>query len=168
MTTLTIDIRRAEPQDARAISEVHRLSWHHAYAGLIPHIPLTKMINRRDEKWWCRAADGPATVLVADVAGVIAGYITLGLNRARGIPQQGEIYELYIRPEYQGLGLGTDLFKDARMLLSSLGYKGLVAWSLEDNELSTQFFHGKGGIDALEGTEDFGGAKLNKLGFLWN
>jgi GNAT superfamily N-acetyltransferase len=168
MTTLTIDIRKAEPEDARAISEAHRISWSQAYNGLIPHIPLMQMIDRRGEKWWRRAATGPATLLVADVQGVIAGYATIGLNRAAGLGQRGEIYELYMRPEYQGIGLGTALFKASKELLSSLGYKGLVAWCLEDSDLAVQFFHSHGGKDALEGMEDFGGSQLKKFGFLWN
>ena len=168
MKTLTIDIRRGEPKDAPAISEAHRTSWQHAYAGLIPHIPLQKMIDRRDEKWWRRAINGPSTLLVADVAGTIAGYATLGLNRARGLPQEGEIYEIYLRPEYQGIGLGSRLFSEGRNLLSSLGCRGLVAWCLEDSDLTTRFFRGHGGVDAVEGNEDFGGAQLKKLGFLWN
>jgi GNAT superfamily N-acetyltransferase len=168
MKTLTIDIRRAEPQDARAISETHRASWMHTYGGLIPHLPLMKMVERRGENWWRRASHGPATLLVIDVAGEIAGYSTVGLNRASGLPQEGEIYEIYLKPEYQGIGLGSRLFQESRDLLSSLGCQGLVAWCLEDCELTAQFFHSKGGIDAVEGTEDFGGAELKKLGFLWN
>ena len=168
MKTLTIDIRRAEPEDARAISEAHRASWMHAYGGLIPHIPLTKMVERRVEKWWRRATNGPATLLVVDVAGEIAGYATVGVNRARGLPHEGEIYEIYIRPEYQGIGLGTRLFNEARELLTSLGCRGMVVWCLEDSNLTTQFFRSQGGIDAVEGTEDFGGTELRKLGFLWH
>lgn len=168
MKTLTIDIRRAEPQDARAISDAHRLSWQHTYAGLIPHRPLTKMIERRGEKWWRIATRGPATLLVVDVAGEIAGYTTVGYNRARGLAQEGEIYEIYMKPQYQGIGLGSRLFAEGRDLLASLGYRGLVAWCLEDCDLTARFFRSHGGVDAVEGTEDFGGAALKKLGFLWN
>jgi L-amino acid N-acyltransferase YncA len=167
MTTLTIDIRRADPEDAPAISKVHRLSWQHTYAGLIPHAPLIRMIERRGDKWWRIASRGPATLLVADVAGEIAGYATVGQNRARGLMQEGEIYEIYLKPEYQGIGLGSRLFSEGRALLSSLGYRGLVAWCLEDCDLTTRFFRNHGGVDAVEGTEDFGGASLKKLGFLW-
>lgn len=168
MTTLTIDVRRAEPQDARAISEVHRLSWSYAYAGLIPHRPLTRMIERRREDWWRKAARGPATLLVADVAGTIAGYATLGLNRARALPQEGEIYELYLRPEYQGIGLGHSLFREGRRLLKSLGCSGMVAWCLEDSANTQQFFRSQGGRDVAEGMEDFDGHCLKKIGFVWS
>lgn len=168
MKTLTIDVRRAEPQDALAISEAHRLSWQYAYGGLIPHKSLTRMIERRREDWWRKAARGPATLLVADVAGTIAGYATLGLNRARALPQEGEIYELYLRPEYQGIGLGHTLFHEGRRLLKSLGCSGLVAWCLEDSDNATRFFRSQGGSDVAEGMEDFDGIELRKLGFVWS
>ena len=118
MKTLSIDVRRAEPQDARAISETHRVSWLQAYGGLIPHIPLNQMVDRRGETWWRKATRGPATLLVLDVAGTVAGYATLGLNRARALPQEGEIYELYLRPEYQGLFSELEL-KEATQRLAS-------------------------------------------------
>ena len=103
MTTLTIDIRRAEPADAAAVSETYRASWHHAYSGLIPFRALNSMIERRGEKWWRKAIRGSTSILVLDVGGEIAGYATLGLNRARGLSQEGEIYELYLKPEYQSI-----------------------------------------------------------------
>lgn len=168
MKTLSIDVRPAEPQDAAAIAEAHRLSWQYAYAGLIPHRVLTKMIERRGETWWRKATRGPATILVVDVAGTIAGYATVGLNRSRALPQEGEIYEIYIRPEYQGIGLGHLLFGEARRLLKSLGCSGLVVWCLEESTHAEQFFRTNGGIDAVEGMEDFGDVQLKKLGFIWN
>src|SRR3546814_12427224 len=90
MKTLSIDVRPAEPQDARAIAEAHRASWSQAYAGLIPHRPLTQMLERRGETWWRKATRGPATLLVLDVAGSIAGYATIGLNRAKAPPYRSE------------------------------------------------------------------------------
>jgi GNAT superfamily N-acetyltransferase len=167
MKTLSIDVRRAEPQDARDVSEVHRLAWRQAYAGLIPHKPLTEMLERRDEAWWRRATSGPATLLVLEVAGTIAGYATIGLNRARALPQDGEIYEIYLRPEFQGIGLGRRLFGETRRLLKSLGCSGLVVWCLEDSEHAVRFFRRHGGLDLAEGMEDFAGAQLRKIGFVW-
>jgi ribosomal protein S18 acetylase RimI-like enzyme len=76
---------------------------------------------------------GSTSILVLDVGGTVAGYATLGLNRARSLPQEGEIYELYLKPEFQGVGLGKRLFTEARQLLDSLGCKGVVVWCLEDN-----------------------------------
>ncbi|MBP2550335.1 GNAT superfamily N-acetyltransferase [Neorhizobium galegae] len=167
MKTVSIDVRRATTGDAREVSEVHRLAWQQAYAGLIPHKPLTEMLERRGEAWWRRAAKGPATLLVLDVEGTIAGYATMGLNRARALPQEGEIYEIYLRPEFQGIGLGRRLFGETRRLLKSLGCSGLVVWCLEDSEHATRFFRRHGGLELAEGIEDFAGAELRKIGFVW-
>lgn len=167
MKTLSIEVRRAEPHDAPALSEVHRASWSHAYSGLIPHRALTQLVERRREAWWKKAAIGPSTLIVVEVAGRIAGYCSFGTNRARALQQEGEIYELYLLPQYQGLGLGNLLFREARDCLKSLGLSGMVAWCLEDSEQAGRFFRAAGGLDIAEGMEDFDGRELKKIGFVW-
>lgn len=167
MKTLTIEVRKADPRDARAVSDVHRISWLHAYSGLIPHRVLQTMLHRRGEDWWRRAASGPSTLLVLDIGDRIVGYATIGLNRIPALRQDGEIYELYLLPEYQGTGFGSYMFRECRALLASLGMKGLAAWCLEDSAHAATFFRASGGMDVAEGMEDFGPARLKKLGFVW-
>ena len=167
MTTLSIEVRRADPQDARAIAAVHRAAWIASYAGMIPHRPLVQMIERRREDWWRRATRGPSTVLVLEVAGKIAGYATIGANRVKALKQQGEIYELYLLPEYQGIGLGSYLFRECRAILRALNMTGLVVWCLEDSENAVTFYRAMGGMDVAEGMENFGETSLRKLGFVW-
>ena len=167
MSTLTIDIRHAEPQDAEAIAGTHRAAWSHAYAGILPYTALRHMLERRNVGWWRRAVRGSTSILVLDV-GAVAGYATLGLNRARSLPQEGEIYELYLKPEFQGVGLGKRLFNEARHLLESLGCNGVVVWCLEDNHAATEFYRFQGGRDVAEGHETFDGKTLKKLAFVWS
>lgn len=167
MKTLSIDVRRAEPGDAMAIASTHRAAWSHAYSGVIPFKSLRTMMERRNVKWWQRAIRGSTSILVLDVGGTIAGYATLGLNRARALPEEGEIYELYLRPEYQGIGLGKRLFGEARRLLGSLGCKGVVVWTLDDNERAIDFYRHAGGRDIAEGSESFDGKVLKKVAFTW-
>lgn len=167
MTTLSIEVRRADVRDAREIAAVHRTSWIAAYAGLIPHHALVQMVERRREDWWRRAAKGPSTLLILEVAGKIAGYATIGANRVRALNQEGEIYELYLLPEYQGIGLGGYLFRECRAILRSLGLYGLVVWCLEDNDNAVTFYRAIGGMDVAEGIEHFGDKGLKKLGFVW-
>lgn len=168
MKTLSIEVRPATAQDVPDIAEVHRQSWLQAYTGLIPHRALLQMVERRGEAWWRRAVGGPSTLLVLDVAGMVAGYTTVGLSRARSLPQEGEIYELYLRPEYQGIGMGRILFGEARLLLKSLGCDGILAWCLEDSDHANRFFRRSGGQDIAEGVEDFDGQPFKKIGFAWS
>ncbi|PSJ58720.1 GNAT family N-acetyltransferase [Kumtagia ephedrae] len=168
MSTLTIDIRKAEPRDAVAIAEVHHEAWMGAYAGIIPHKALTRMVNRRGSDWWANAIRRAASVLVVEIGGKVAGYATIGRNRARELPQQGEIYELYLKPEYQGVGLGSRLFAEARRRLAGHGLRGLVVWALEDNGNAVGFYAGAGGRDAAEGVEIFDQKALKKIAFVWD
>ncbi|KQZ15189.1 MULTISPECIES: GNAT family N-acetyltransferase [unclassified Mesorhizobium] len=167
MNTLTIDIRKAEPRDAREIADVHMEAWRGAYAGIIPHRALSSMINRRGADWWANAIRRAATVLVVEIGGNIAGYATIGRNRARELRQQGEIYELYLRPEYQGIGLGSRLFAAARRALADNGLRGMVVWALEDNANALAFYTGAGGRDIAEGVEIFEQRALKKIAFVW-
>ena len=168
MSTLAIEIRKAEPRDAEAIADVHNLAWRGAYAGIIPYKSLTAMIGRRGPDWWAKAIRRAATVIVVEIGGVVAGYATLGRNRARGLRQEGEIYELYLRPEYQGIGLGSRLFAAARDRLKSSGLRGLVVWALEENSGALDFYRGAGGRDVAEGVEVFDSKALKKVAFVWD
>ncbi|MEQ8295191.1 MAG: GNAT family N-acetyltransferase [Nitratireductor sp.] len=166
-TALTIDIRRAQENDALAIAAVHMEAWQGAYAGIIPHRALARMISRRDCRWWGSAIRRSACVLVVECGGEIAGYATMGRNRAQELPQQGEIYELYLRPEYQGIGLGSRLFAAAREKLADHGLDGLVVWALEENHNAMSFYHGAGGRDVAEGVEVFDQKAIRKIAFVW-
>jgi ribosomal protein S18 acetylase RimI-like enzyme len=168
MKTLDIAIRQAERKDADAIAGVHGTAWRGAYSGIIPHKALNTMITRRGTDWWLRVISRSGAVFVADVGGVVAGYVTFGRNRARQLSQQGEIYELYLLPEYQGIGLGTRLFDSARKSLRAHGLSGLVVWALEENTVANAFYAGLGGRDVAEGTETFDDKTLKKVAYIWN
>ncbi|MFZ2100897.1 MAG: GNAT family N-acetyltransferase [Oricola sp.] len=167
MSSLTVEIRPASGRDAAHIADVHAAAWQNAYEGLIPHKTLRGMIARRHEGWWKRAIARGTSVMVVDMGGLIAGYCTYGLNRARALPQEGEVYELYIRPEYQGIGLGTLLFDAAQASLKNHGCDGLVVWALEENNLAMRFYASHGGRDVAQGFESFEGRPLRKVAFVW-
>ncbi|MEN0000491.1 MAG: GNAT family N-acetyltransferase [Pseudomonadota bacterium] len=167
MTLLTIDIRPATVEDGDAIAAVHAAAWRHAYAGILPHTSLLAMINRRDAHWWGRAVKRGTCIMVVEMAGLIVGYITYGLNRARSLPQDGEIYEIYLLPEYQGIGLGKRMFDTARRELHRHGCQGLVIWTLEENNNANEFYANLGGEDVAEGHEIFAGKSIKKIAYVW-
>lgn len=168
MKILDIAIRQAEKNDADAIASVHGLAWQGAYSGIIPHKALQTMLARRGVEWWQRVISRSGAVLVAEVGGVVAGYVTFGRNRAHQLSQQGEIYELYLLPEYQGVGLGTKLFQSARKALAAHNLTGLVVWALDDNTAANTFYQGLGGRDVAEGNETFDNKTLKKVAYIWN
>ncbi len=168
MSTISIDVRRAEPEDAAEIAATHDTSWRQAYCGILPHKALDAMVRRRGADWWERAIRNSTNILVLDIGDQIVGYATLGTNRVSTLPFDGEVYEIYLLPEYQGVGFGAKLFAAARMELAALGMKGLVVWALEDNCNAANFYQNAGGRDVAEGSETFDGATLKKVAYAWN
>lgn len=163
-------VRRSRPADAAALADVHRDSWQVAYRGIIPHLHLEGMIRRRNADWWAQAIRTGEGLLVLDVARSIAGYATFGLARARSsfTRAEGEIYEIYLAPTYQGLGLGEHLFESCRHALDLRRLNGLLIWALSDNTGAIDFYWRRGGRPIAEATERIGGASLPKIAFVWD
>lgn len=167
MSIELLDIRRARLGDAAQIAHVHDASWRHAYSGMLPHRALDKMVRRRGEQWWQAALKRSTLILVAQVEDEIVGYATLGPNRVDSLTPEGEIYEIYLKPEYQGVGLGTGLFLSARKELKRRNILGTIVWVLADNELAIQFYENAGGKKIAEGHEQFDGKKILKFAYSW-
>jgi len=160
-------IRPARPKDAPALASAYEEAWRGAYQGIIPHLSLERMLARRSLRWWQQSLHKRAPLLVLDFRGEAAGYVTFGRCRLSRTPYQGEIFELYLHPTYQGLGLGTKLFDGARLRLGEMRIKGLLVWALADNEAACDFYLSQGGKPIAEGAESFGEASLRKIAFAW-
>jgi len=161
-----VRVRRGKPADAQRLAEVFRESWQLAYRGIIPHLNLESMIRRRGPEWWASAVRSGDSVYVLEVGGEIAGYATWGTARSRG-PYQGEIYELYLAPIYQGLGFGELLFETCRHAMDQRRIKGLLCWALAENTPAINFYWRRGGRPIAKAFDRIGGAKLEKIAFGW-
>src|SRR6516165_2728749 len=168
MSTILIEVRKAKPSDATAIASTHDEAWRCAYQGVIPGPELDKLINRRGPRWWDSAIRKGSRIAVLAFGDCIAGYANYGRNRARSLYYDGEIYELYLRPEFQGLGFGRKLFTAARRDLVQSGLQSLVVWALSDNEPAVGFYRALAGKAVARSSERFGARVLDKVAFGWN
>ena len=82
-------------------------------------------------------------------------------------PADGEIDELYLAPEYQGLGFGARLFKAVRNDLRDRGIRRIAVWALTENERARGFYERLGGQPVAETTERIGGAPPRKVAYLF-
>ena len=168
MSTVLIEIRRARPADAKSVAIAHDDAWRGAYQGVIPGPELERLIARRGEAWWNGAIRKGSRISLLAFGDTIAGYANYGRNRARSLYYDGEVYELYLRPEFQGLGFGRKLFTAARRDLVQSGLQSLVVWALSDNEPATEFYRALGGKAVARSSERFGTKVLDKVAFAWN
>jgi ribosomal protein S18 acetylase RimI-like enzyme len=167
MTVDVVHIRPPRPKDAPALAAAYEEAWRNAYQGIIPHLSLERMIARRGLGWWQNALKKRTPLLVLDFRGEAAGYVTYGRSRLGRSHFQGEIFELYMHPIYQGLGFGEKLFDGARSRLAELKLKGLLVWALVDNDAACGFYLRLGGKPVAEGAESFGDLSLRKVAFAW-
>lgn len=162
-----VGVRAARRSDADALVGVFDASWRHAYTGIIPHLHLDLMIRRRTPTWWRRVIAAGESVTVLKVDGKIVGYATFGLSRNRG-KHQSEIYELYITPDYQGLGFGELLFESCRYQLDQRSLDGLILWALTDNTSAIDFYWRRGGRPIASTIDRIGKTRLEKIALAWN
>src|SRR5437588_5931479 len=167
MSTVLIEIRRARASDAATVAETHDEAWRTAYQGIIPGAELRRLINRRGPAWWESAIRKGSRIALLQFGDKIAGYANYGRNRARSLYYDGEIYELYLRPEFQGLGFGRKLFTAARRDLAQSGLQSLVVWALSDNEPAVGFYRALAGKAVARSSERFGARVLDKVAFAW-
>ncbi|MBI4725423.1 MAG: GNAT family N-acetyltransferase [Rhodomicrobium sp.] len=162
-----ISFRQASPSDANAVAAIHDAAWRSTYQGLIPHIHLERMIARRGPAWWQRQIERGSNVTLLVFDGMPQGYATWGQARGTWPWPAGEIFELYVTPVYQGLGLGSRLFAMARQELKREGLVRLVVWALKDNENACAFYGGLGGVVVAAAPEHYGGVSLTRIAFAW-
>ncbi len=159
-------VRSAKAGDAALLASVFREAWQNAYAGLIPHASLQNILQRRDSAWWRSQIRTGEPIIVLEVAGKVGGYATAGIARSRGA-YQGEIYELYLIPTFQGLGLGEYLFEACRYRLDQRRLKGMIVWALSGNDRAIEFYERRGGRPVAKVQERFGKAKLENIALGW-
>jgi ribosomal protein S18 acetylase RimI-like enzyme len=167
MSDLLVSIRHAKPQDASGLARVFEQAWREAYQGIIPGVALERMLARRGPRWWQSTASRGRPLAVLDIGQGIAGYVSYGRCRDRALPAKGEIDELYLAPEYQGLGFGRRLFKAVRNDLAHRDMGPLVVWALADNERACAFYEGMGGRSVAQVKERIGGVSLSKVAYLF-
>src|SRR4051794_7159425 len=167
MSELVIAIRRAKPADASALAGVFDAAWREAYLGIIPGVALTRMMSRRGPRWWRAAIDRGRPLAVLDVHDKVAGYVSYGRCRDRSLAAEGEVDELYLAPEYQGIGFGKRLFRAARNDLSDRNIRRIMVWCLSENPRARAFYERLGGRRIAETTENVAGVPLGKVAYLF-
>ena len=172
-----IRIRRATRSDATAIGRVHVETWQSAYAGLLPDAMLAHMSGVRHSAMWARALSDAAEargIFVADDEAMgVVGFGSCG--PVRDPPEEldakarrvGEVYLLYVEPDFQNQGLGRRLLDALFRQLHADGFDTAVLWMLAENP--TRFFYeGLGGELVGQRTDTFAGVDVDEVAYAWS
>ncbi len=143
-----VEIRDAQPGDAHGIATVHVASWQAAYRGLLPDRGLAILSVADRERTWSQILVDPpprTAVLLATADAAVVGFVAVGPGHdATAVPEAGELYAIYLRPDHYRRGIGTQLHSAAMHRLSTLGFTHATLWVLEGNERAISFYRRKG------------------------
>jgi ribosomal protein S18 acetylase RimI-like enzyme len=172
-----VKIRRATAKDATEIGRVYVETWQSSYAGLLPDEMLARMSDVRQSAWWSRAlgdARESRGIFVADDEDMgVVGFGSCGPVRdpPEGLSGReirvGEVFTLYVEPDFQNRGLGRRLLDALFRQLRADGCDTAVLWMLAENP--TRFFYeGLGGERVGERVDTLGGVDVEEMAFAWH
>jgi len=172
-------IRRATPEDAEEIAQVHVETWKTTYRGIVPQRYLDEMeILPRAEFWRKHIAEGDSRVYVAETVaeavaetnGKVCGFISGGPLREQlsdfDGEIDGEIAAIYIAFEAQRRGCGRAMMQRLAEDLLQDGLKSAVVWVLERNP-ACGFYARLGGELIGRKTIAIGGTDLVEVAYRW-
>jgi len=156
-----VNLRRAQPDDAPQLAQIHVDAWRAAYRGVVPATFLAGFTYQKREAAFRQAiaAGSEETYLVDDDDGRTVGILTVGASRDADLDAAvtGELWGIYLLPDSWRRGLGTRLVHVAEQMLRDRGYGDIVLWVLDGNMDARRFY-------AAMGFCEDGAAKILQLG----
>jgi len=162
-------VRAGIPEDAEQIAAIFVETWRETYPGMLPDRVLVKMSDEAQSYYWARilaARRAREFVRVAvNAAGRLTGFGSAGPSRG-DVRSEGEIYTLYVRPDFQNRGVGRALICALLQGLRERGSYQAMLWVLAANP-SRFFYEAMGGKRSVERSERLWGMDVAQIGYRW-
>jgi GNAT superfamily N-acetyltransferase len=165
-------IRRALPADSPIIGQIRIRGWRAAYRGLVGDDTLDAMSDvgrepQRRERLRRPPARSGAWVVETD--GQVVGFALTGPTRDLDVDRSttGEVFAIYLEPEFVGRGFGRALFGRALQDLRAMGFVRVSVWVLADNRVGRRFYEAAGlRADGVEQTEQMDGSAMREVRYV--
>ena len=113
---------------------VHWKCWQETYPGLVSQEYLSKLTLEKCEE---KAFLWRDNILVAKEGERVIGFVGFG-DHGPEEPDTGEVFALYVLPEYHGTGVGRQLMDAALEKLAS--YPHICLWLVKGNARALRFY----------------------------
>ncbi|MFA9557671.1 N-acetyltransferase family protein [Evansella sp. AB-rgal1] len=162
-------IRLATLDDLSRIAKVHIDSWRTTYKGIVSQEFIDSLTSEwSEERQKSVITNQNKFIYVAeDISGKIVGFASGGPERMNDQLYKGEIYAIYLLEEYQGKGIGRDLFIAVIKKLKRNGINSVIVLVLEDNISAINFYESLGGLKVKEGSLELQGIQYKDIGYGW-
>ena len=157
-----MDVRRARPEDARAIARVHAETWRDAYEHVFGAERLASVsADARLGQWERILAAGQSDVFVA-VADGIVGFVSTG--DSRDADAEAELFAIYVLPEAWGTGAGSALMRAGVEAMRLRASGDAVLWVLDDNPRARRFYEREGwALDGERKEDEYLGIRVAEV-----
>ncbi|HTP49660.1 MAG TPA: GNAT family N-acetyltransferase [Anaeromyxobacteraceae bacterium] len=162
-------IRRAAPNDVRAIATVHVQSWQSSYQGILPQDFLADLSIDSRMRGWTGHLSVPRRITLVGTTpdDRVVGFCDAGSNRDEPRAFDGEVYALYLLEEAKRKGLGRALFNEATAWLKQNDWSSWLAWVLTENAPARRFYETLGGQLLSEKPVTIGGVSYTEVAYGW-
>jgi GNAT superfamily N-acetyltransferase len=163
-----VSIREATVADCAAVAQVHVRSWKESFAGIVPQTFLDKMSVEKRAKAFEEGFAAPFyKMYVAETArGGIVGFADFGAPRENIDAYEGELYAIYLLPEFQRKGVGERLFRRGVEFLKGRGRSSMYLLALEVSPYRA-FYEKMGGRIVGKKQIEIEGATYDELIYGW-
>lgn len=162
-----VDLRIATLEDAEAIARIHVETWRNTYAGLLPDDLLVGMSLEKQTRMWQRMLrSGETTIVAEDPRYGVIGFGSYGPNRSKRSNFTGEVFTLYLLPDFQGLGIGQGLLQALFGALAREGHETGLIWVLAANP-SRFFYEAMGGKPVASRNTQMGSQTVREVAYGW-
>ena len=149
-----MEIRIATDEDCRSLATLKRRVWETTYRGIYPDEKLDKYdIDLNENKFKNMIKQKSQKLFVVLNESEIIGYMSCGKIMRPFDEHTHDIGLLYLAKEYQGKGIGLDLFQLAKKELKNQGVTEFIV-SCNKYNLSAQQFYKKMGGKIIKIEED--------------
>ena len=165
-----VTIRKPALNEAASTALVHALSWKSAYRGIVPDDYLDAIdVDVWAERHRLSMEEDPEGFVsfVAEMGGEIVGWALGGPNRDPAMGLSGELFTIYLLPEYLRRGIGRKLISAVAGSLQASGLKSMVVWVLAENRPARRFYEALGGSYVTEREHSIGGVSLMEVAYGW-
>ena len=163
LPSAAFDVRAARSGDLYGAAVARVASWRTAFTGLVPQDFLDAMDPAKIAASWADSiAAGRSRLYVAAAVagGEIVGYAGVGSERDADAPEHvGELYALFVHPDWWGSGAARVLTEAAVADLRAAGCDQVWLWVLEANARARAFYRRYGFTETPDRTH----SSLNSL-----
>lgn len=156
-------IRNMRRSDEAEVGRLYVRSWQAGYKGLLPQNYLDGLGAWR---WDSKFTDLPGSFVITDGAAIV-GHSCARPAADEAMSGWGEVWTLYVLPEYWGRGCGRALLDNSVNWLNEQGFDRVYLWVLETNSRARRFYENCGFSETQDTIQcDIAGIKVTDIRYV--